>query len=72
MSHLTKAIIWLLLALMMVVCCYIDVIGQNWFAFVVCAIAFVFDIVDAFVEFAAWSREQGRKDAQKKENENDT
>ena len=72
MSHLTKAILWLLLAVMMAVCCYIDVIEQNWFLFTVSAIAFVFDIVDAFVEFAAWSREQGRKDARKKENENGT
>ena len=71
MSHLTKVIIWLLLAMMMAVGCYIDIIEQNWFLLIVSAIAFVFDIVDAFVEFAAWSREQGRKDAQK-EDENDT
>ena len=72
MSHLTKAIIWLALALLMVYCCIMDVIGQNWFAFVVCAIAFVLDIVDASIEFSAWARELGQKDAQKKENENDT
>ena len=71
MSHLTKAILWLALALLMAFCCVIDVMGQNWFAFVICIIAFVFDIVDASVEFAAWSRELGRKAAQK-ENENDT
>ena len=72
MSHLTKAILWLLLAMTMVFCCYIDVIGQNWFAFVVCAIAFVLDIINAANEFSAWAEEQGRKDAQKKEDENDT
>ena len=72
MSHLTKAIFWLALALLMVFCCIIDAIGQNWFAFVVCAIGFVIDIVDASIEFSAWARELGRKDAQKKENKNDT
>lgn len=72
MSHLTKAILWLALALLMVFCCVIDVIRQNWFAFVACVIAFVFDIIDASIEFSAWAREVGRKEAQKKENENDT
>ena len=70
MSHFTKAILWLALALLMVFCCIVDVIRQNWFTFVVCIIAFVFDIIDAANEFSAWAREQGRKAAQK-ENEND-
>lgn len=72
MSHFTKAILWLLCAVIMAVCCYIDVMEQSWFAFVVCAIAFVCDIINTFVQFTAWSQEQGRKDTQKKENENDT
>jgi hypothetical protein len=72
MSHLTKAILWLLLALLMIFCCVLDVINQNWFALVVCIIAFVFDIVDASVEFSAWAREQGKKDARKTEEDNDT
>ena len=71
MSHLTKAILWLALALLMAFCCVIDIMGQNWFAFVICIIAFVFDIVDASVEFSAWAREEGRKAAQKEE-DNDT
>ena len=72
MSHLTKAILWLALALLMVFCCVIDVMGQNWFALVVCVVAFVFDIIDAAIEFSAWAREFRRKRTQKKENENDT
>jgi Flp pilus assembly protein protease CpaA len=72
MSHLTKAILWLLLALLMIFCCVLDVINQNWFALVVCIIAFVFDIVDASVEFSAWAREQGKKDARKTEEDDDT
>jgi Flp pilus assembly protein protease CpaA len=72
MSHLTKAILWLLLALLMIFCCVLDVINQNWFALVVCIIAFVFDIVDASVEFSAWAREQGKKDTRKTEEDNDT
>lgn len=69
MSHLIKAIFWLLLALLMVFCCVIDVINQNWLALIVCALASVFDIADAFVEFSAWAREQGKKDAKKAEEE---
>lgn len=72
MSHLTKAILWLALALLMAFCCVIDVMNQNWFALVACIVAFVFDIVDASVEFSAWAREQGKKDAKKTEEDNDT
>lgn len=74
MSHLTKAILWLLLALLMIFCCVLDTINQNWFALVVCIIAFVIDIVDASIEFSAWAKELGQKEAQKqkKKNEKDT
>ena len=71
MSHLTKAILWLAIALLIVFCCIIDVMVQNWFAFVMSAIAFVFDIINASIEFSAWAWELGQKDAQR-ENENDT
>jgi hypothetical protein len=57
MSHLVKAIFWLLLALLMVFCCIIDVINQNWTALIVCTLACVFDNVNAFVEVSAWARE---------------
>lgn len=69
MSHLTKAIAWLILSLLMLSCCVIDVIQQNWLLLAISSIFFVFDIIDASVEFAAWAREQGRKDAQKKKND---
>lgn len=72
MSHLTKTIFWLLLALLMVFCCVIGVINQNWFALVICIIAFVLDIINTFVEFSAWAREQGKKDARKIEEDNNT
>ena len=72
MSHLIEAIFWLVLSLLMVFCCIMDVIGQNWFAFIACVIAFVLDIIEAADEFSTWAREEGRKAAQKKENENDT
>lgn len=72
MSHLTKAILWLLLALLMIFCCTVDIINQNWFALVVCIIAFVFDIVDASIEFSAWARELGKKEARKTEEDNNT
>jgi hypothetical protein len=62
MSHLTKAILWLAFALLMVFCCVIDVINQAWFAFAICAIGFVFDIVDASVEFSAWARKTEEDD----------
>lgn len=68
MSHLTKAILWLVFALIMVFCCVIDVITQNWFALVICIIAFVADIVNASTEFSAWAQEQDEKDARKTEN----
>lgn len=72
MSHFTKAILWLLLALLMIFCCVLDVINQAWIALAMCIIAFVFDIVDAAIEFSAWAREQGKKDARKTEEDNDT
>lgn len=61
MSHLAKTIFWLLLALLMIFCCVLDIINQNWFALVVCIIAFVMDITNASVEFSAWAREQGKR-----------
>ena len=67
MSHLTKAILWLLLALIMIFCCVLDIMGQNWFALVICIIAFVMDTANASMEFSAWAREQGKKDARKTE-----
>lgn len=72
MSHLTKAILWLVCSLLMLFCCVINVIEQHWFLLVITSIAFVRDIINTTNEFSAWAREQGRKDAQKKENENDT
>lgn len=69
MSHLIKAIFWLLLTLLMIFCCVIDVINQNWLAFIVCALAFVFDSAQTFVAFSAWAREQGKKDARKTKEE---
>jgi hypothetical protein len=56
----------------MAFCCVIDIMGQKWFGLVICTIAFVLDIVDASVEFSAWAREQGKKDARKTEEDNDT
>ena len=67
MKHLIKAILWLLFALLMVVCCVIEVINQNWLILVGCITAFVFDIIDASIEFSAWARERDKKDARKTE-----
>lgn len=61
MNHLKKAIVWLLLALLMVVCCVMDVMIQNWLMLVGCIIIYVFDIIYAYNEFAAWAKEQGCK-----------
>lgn len=61
MSHLAKAIFWLLLALLMVFCCIVDVINQNWFALVVCVIAFVMDIADAISQYMIWLKTSGRR-----------
>ena len=61
MSHLIKAIFSLLLALLMIFCCVINIMEQNWFAFIICTIAFVFDIISLYVEFTAWAREQGKR-----------
>ena len=71
MSHSTKTIMWLLCALIMVACSIMSVIAQNWSLFILDAIVFVLDIANAWLEFAAWSRELERKYAQK-EDENDT
>ena len=65
MSHLTKAILWLVCSLLMLSCCVVDVIEQNWLGFVMCVIVFVFDIIDASIEFSAWAREQGKKGCKK-------
>lgn len=58
MSHLTKAILWLAFASLMIFCCVIDAINQNWFVLVICIIGFVFDVIDAIIEFSAWREEQ--------------
>lgn len=70
MSHLTKSILWLALALLMVFCCVINVINQNWFPLGICSVAFVLDIFNTFTEFSAWAREQGKKAARKTEEDN--
>ena len=67
MSHLIKAIFWFALSLLMIFCCIIDAKEQNWFAFVVCVIAFVLDIGAASIKFSEWAEELGRKEAQKQE-----
>ena len=72
MSHLTKAILWLFCALLMLCCCVIDAIQQDWPLLILCSVAFVFDMIDAAIEFFAWTRKERRKVAQKKENKNDT
>lgn len=72
MSHLIKAIFWLLLALIMIFCCIINIITQNWFVLVITITAFVFDIIDASVQFSIWAREQGKKAATKTEEDNNT
>ena len=71
MSHLIKAIFWLILSLLMLFCCVVDVIEQNWLLLIISSTAFVFDIIDASIEFSAWAREQGKKDARKSEKEGD-
>lgn len=72
MNHLTKAILWLICALLMLSCCVINAIQQNWSLLALSSVAFVFDVIDTAIEFFAWSKKRGRKAAQKKENENDT
>lgn len=72
MNHLIKAILWLAFALIMAFCCVIDVILQNWFGLVICIVAFVFDILDASIEFSTWAREQGKRAARKTEEDDDT
>ena len=69
MKHLIEAILWLVLALLMIYCCIIHAIGQNWFLFVVGATACVLDIINAVNEFSAWARELGQKDAQRQTSE---
>ena len=65
MSHLTKAIIWLLLVLLTVFCCIVGVITQNWVMLVGCIIICVSDIIEASIEFSAWARERGKKDGRR-------
>lgn len=61
MSHLAKAIFSLLLALLMVFCCIVDVINQNWFALVICIIAFVMNISSAISQYIIWLKTSGRR-----------
>lgn len=61
MNHLIKAIFWLLLALLMAFCCVIDIIGQNWFALVVCIIALVMDTANAISQYMIWLKTSGRR-----------
>jgi hypothetical protein len=49
-----KFIFWTLLALLIVVCCVIDVIGQNWFALSVSFIALILDSAESFFAFKQW------------------
>ena len=71
MSHSTKTIMWLLCALIMVACSIVSVIEQNWLLLILDVIVFILDIANAWLEFAAWSRELEQKYA-RKEDENDT
>ena len=72
MSHLTKAILWLICSLLILFCCVINIIQQNWTLLIFAGTTLVLDVINTSFEFFAWTREQRRKEAQKKENENDT
>lgn len=72
MNNLAQTLFWLALALLMIFCCVIDVINQAWFALAVCIVGFVLDTINASVKFAVWASEQGKKDARKTEEDNDT
>ena len=61
MRHLIKAIFWLVLSLLMVFCCIVNAIGQNWFVFAVCVIAFALDINNAFIAFILWRCDRARR-----------
>lgn len=55
MSYLIKAIFSLLLALLMVFCCVINVINQDWFALVICIIALAMDnIATTILQYIMW------------------
>ena len=49
-----KFIFWTLLALLMVVCCVLDVINQDWFALSVSIIALILDSAESFFAFKQW------------------
>ena len=73
MSHLTKAIFWLVCSLLLLFCHIIDVILQNWSLAIFCGTIFVLDVTNTIIEFSAWAREKKRKETQKqKNNEKDT
>ena len=49
-----KLIFWTALALLMLVCCVIDIFTGNWFALGVCVVALVFDTIGAILAFKEW------------------
>ena len=51
-----KLIFWTALALLMLVCCVIDIFTGNWFALGVCVVALVFDTIGAILAFKEWRR----------------
>ena len=57
-----KFISWTALALLMLVCCIIDIVTGNWFAFGICIIALVFDTIDAILAFRRWRKEKNNKE----------
>lgn len=55
-----KFILWTALALLMLVCCIIDIATGSWFALGICIVALVFDTIDAILAFKEWRR-RGKK-----------
>lgn len=53
-----KFIFWTLLALLMVVCCVIDIITGAWFALSVSIIALILDSANSFFAFKQWHRKK--------------
>ena len=49
-----KFIFWTALALLMLVCCIIDIVTGKWFALGICMIALVLDTIDAILAFKEW------------------
>lgn len=61
MKYFYQFIAWVALALLMIASCIMDAILGHWFVFAICALAFVCDVISAFLAFILWRCDKARR-----------